>query len=98
MSEVLTALEAAGVPAGRIYAVADIAHDPHYQARGMLVPSALADGSEILLPGIVPRLSRTPGSHRQAAPTLGQHTQQVLDELAARATANLPPSRTEQPK
>jgi len=82
VAEVLAALDAAAVPAGRIYTVADIAHDPHYAARGMLQEVPMEDGSTLLTPGIVPKLSRTPGSHRRAAPALGQDTQAVLDELA----------------
>jgi formyl-CoA transferase len=84
VDEVLAALDAAAVPAGRIYTVADIAHDPHYHARGMLQDVTLADGATITLPGIVPKLSRTPGSHRRNAPALGEHTAQVLAELASR--------------
>ncbi len=82
VEQTLAVLDGAGVPAGRIYTVADIAHDPHYRARGMLQEVTLADGSTLTLPGIVPKLSRTPGSHRFAAPTLGQHTEQVLAEIA----------------
>jgi formyl-CoA transferase len=79
--EVLAALEAAGVPAGRIYTVADIAADPHYQARGMIEPHLMDDGSTLVLPGIVPKLSKTPGSHRRNAPRLGQDTDAVLTEM-----------------
>jgi formyl-CoA transferase len=78
VAEVLAALDAASVPAGRIYTVADIAGDPHYQARGMLQPLTLADGSEIAVPGIVPKLSRTPGGHRRNAPALGQDNDEIL--------------------
>jgi formyl-CoA transferase len=78
---VLAALDAAGVPAGRIYTAADIAHDPHYQARGMLQPVQMDDGSTLTVPGIVPKLSRTPGGHRRNAPSIGQDNAQVLAEL-----------------
>ncbi|WP_297720973.1 CaiB/BaiF CoA-transferase family protein [Limnohabitans sp. Rim8] len=81
VSEVLKALDAAAVPAGRIYTVADIAADPHYQARGMLAKVRMDDGSDLLVPGIVPKLSRTPGNHRRNAPTLGQDTDAVLREV-----------------
>jgi formyl-CoA transferase len=81
VSEVLKALDAAAVPAGRIYTVADIAADPHYLARGMLAKVHMDDGSDLLVPGIVPKLSRTPGNHRRNAPTLGQDTDAVLLEL-----------------
>jgi formyl-CoA transferase len=81
VSEVLAALDAAAVPAGRIYTVADIAADPHYQARGMLQTVRMSDGSELTVPGIVPKLSRTPGSHRRNAPSLGQDSDAVLREV-----------------
>jgi formyl-CoA transferase len=81
VAAVLTALDAAAVPAGRIYTVADIAADPHYQARGMLASVRMDDGSPLTVPGIVPKLSVTPGSHRRNAPTLGQDTEAVLQEL-----------------
>ena len=81
VDEVMTVLDSASVPAGRIYTVADIAADPHYQARGMLASVQMDDGSTLAVPGIVPKLSATPGSHRRNAPTLGQDTDAVLHEL-----------------
>jgi formyl-CoA transferase len=81
VEEVLGALEAASVPSGRIYTVADIAADPHYQARGMLQEIGMEDGSRLAVPGIVPKLSATPGSHRRNAPTLGQDSDSVLREI-----------------
>ncbi len=80
-AEVLAVLEGAGVPAGRIYTVADIAADPHYAARGMLQQVALEDGTQLTVPGFVPKLSLTPGSHRRNAPALGQDTEAVLREV-----------------
>jgi len=81
VTEVLAALDKAAVPAGRIYTVADIAADPHYQARGMLQSVRMDDGSALTVPGIVPKLSRTPGSHRRNAPHLGQDSDAVLREV-----------------
>lgn len=78
---VLAALHAARIPASKIYDAADIASDPHYQARDMLLPSYLPDGTPISLPGIVPKLGSTPGRIHSPAPTLGQHTDEVLSEL-----------------
>jgi len=75
---VIAALEGAGVPVGRIYTVADIAADPQYQARDMIVQTFDADGRALKVPGIVPKLAATPGRLRTPAPRLGQHTQQVL--------------------
>ena len=82
---VLAALDKAAVPAGRIYTVADIAADPHYKARGMLDSVQMDDGTTLAVPGIVPKLSLTPGSHRRNAPTLGQDTDAVLHELGLTA-------------
>jgi formyl-CoA transferase len=78
---VLDALDQASVPAGKIYTVADIAADPHYAARGMLQQLQMDDGSSLSVPGIVPKLSRTPGSHRRNAPQLGQDTDRILTEM-----------------
>ncbi|MEY2952315.1 MAG: Succinyl-CoA:(R)-benzylsuccinate CoA-transferase subunit BbsF [Pseudomonadota bacterium] len=75
---VLAQLDAASVPAGRIYTVADIAADPHYAARGMLQQVQMDDGSPLLVPGTVPKLSRTPGGHRRNAPRIGQDSEAVL--------------------
>jgi formyl-CoA transferase len=81
VDEVLASLDAAAVPAGRIYTVADIAKDPHYQARGMIDHVHMDDGTELAVPGITPKLSRTPGSHRRNAPAIGQDTDAVLREI-----------------
>jgi formyl-CoA transferase len=81
----LKVLDAAGVPAGKIYNIADIAADPHYQARGMLQTITLSDGSALSVPGLVPKLSRTPGAHRRNAPNLGQDSDAVLSELGINA-------------
>jgi formyl-CoA transferase len=78
VDDVLAALEAASVPAGRIYTVADIAADPHYAARDMLQHITMDDGSRLMVPGIIPKLSRTPGSHRRNAPGVGQDSEAVL--------------------
>jgi formyl-CoA transferase len=85
VDEVLAALDAASVPAGRIYTVADIAADPHYRARGMIDNVTLDDGSTLAVPGIVPKLSRTPGGHRRNAPSIGQDTDVVLHEIGLTA-------------
>jgi formyl-CoA transferase len=81
VNEVLAALDKAAVPAGRIYTIADIAADPHYAARGVLQELQMEDGSRLAVPGVVPKLSETPGEHRRNAPRLGQDTDDVLREL-----------------
>ncbi len=81
IGDVLAALQAADVPAGRIYSVADIVADPHYQARDMILDSMLPDGVRVKMPGIVPKLSDTPGAVRWQGPRLGEHTDAVLARL-----------------
>ena len=81
IDQVLSALQAAEVPAGRIYSVADIVSDPHYQARDMLLNAELPGGVSVKMPGIVPKLSETPGAVNWQGPTLGQHTDDILAGL-----------------
>jgi formyl-CoA transferase len=81
VAEVVATLQAVSVPAGRIYTVADIATDPHFLARGMIQTVTSAEGLTLTVPGIVPKLSATPGAIRSTAPTLGQHQAQVLGTL-----------------
>ena len=81
LDEVLATMTEAGVPAGKVYDAADIAQDPHYQAREMILDATLPDGSIVQVPGIVPKLSQTPGQITRQAPTLGQHTDEILTEL-----------------
>jgi len=78
--EVLSKMEQAEVPAGRIYSAADIAADPHYAARDMLLETVAGDGEPLRQPGVVPKLSATPGAIRRAAPGLGEHSDEVLRE------------------
>lgn len=77
----LAVMEKAEVPSGRIYDIADIVADPQYQARGMIEQAVLPDGSAMAVPGVVPRLSATPGGTRWLGPALGEHTETVLAEL-----------------
>jgi len=81
LDEVMKVLNAHRIPVGRIYDVADIAADPHYQARDMILDSTLPDGTPVKVPGIVPKLSATPGDIRSKAPELGQHTDEILSAL-----------------
>jgi formyl-CoA transferase len=74
---VLEVLDKADVPSGKIYSVADIVADMQYQARGMVERHKLGD-KEVLLPGIVPKMSATPGTTRWIGPKLGEHTDEVL--------------------
>jgi formyl-CoA transferase len=81
VDEVLVALQAAQVPVGRVYTAKDIAEDPHYRARGMIERITTADGLSLDVPGVVPKLSLTPGRIGRLAPALGQDTDAVLKGL-----------------
>jgi formyl-CoA transferase len=81
MEEVLKVLEEADVPSGKIYTAADIYNDPHFRARDMIQRHTLPDGQAIDLPGIVPKLSATPGTTKWLGPALGQHTEEVLGSI-----------------
>ncbi|HPT48963.1 MAG TPA: CaiB/BaiF CoA-transferase family protein [Accumulibacter sp.] len=80
-SEVLHVLAAAEVPASRVYSVADIFADPQYLARQMLETATLPDGKTFKIPGIVPKLSETPGGTDWLGPALGAHTSETLRRL-----------------
>jgi len=81
MEEVLAVLNRAEVPASKIYSIADIVNDVHYQARHMIEQFKLNDGQALKLPGIVPKLSETPGRTEWLGPELGEHTAEILSAL-----------------
>ena len=81
VSDVLDLLGQARVPAGKVYTARDIAEDPHYRARDMILSQTTRDGYALEVPGIVPKLLGTPGSVRSSAPGLGDDTDAVLQEL-----------------
>jgi formyl-CoA transferase len=81
IDDILAATEKAKVPAGRIYSAKDVAQDPHYAARGMIEQIVTRDGLPLKVPGVVPKLSETPGSIRRTAPGLGENTEAVLQRL-----------------
>ncbi|MET3517843.1 formyl-CoA transferase [Pseudacidovorax sp. 1753] len=84
--EVQQSLAAARVPAGKVYTARDIAEDPHYRARDMLLTQQTRDGDTLTVPGIVPKLSATPGRVRSSAPRLGDDTDAVLAEVGLSAS------------
>jgi len=84
-TQVLELLAEAQVPASPLYSVADMFRDPQFLARGMLETAHLPDGKEFKLPGIVPKLSATPGATEWLGPRLGEHTEAVLTRLGYRA-------------
>ena len=81
VTDALAQMGAASVPAGRIYDIADIAADPHYRARDMILKQGTRQGFDVEVPGIVPKLLSTPGAIRSPAPLLGEHTRGILEGL-----------------
>ncbi len=81
IDEALARLAAADVPVSKIYSVADMFRDPQYAARQMIERAQLPDGTSVAIPGIVPKLSATPGATRWLGPRLGEHTDDVLRSL-----------------
>lgn len=75
---VIRVLGKAGVPVGKIYSVADIAADSQYRSRDMILDIEDRDGNALKVPGIVPKLSATPGGVRHRAPALGEHNTEIL--------------------
>ncbi|MEF8690270.1 UNVERIFIED_CONTAM: CoA transferase [Comamonas sp. A-3] len=82
---VMDELGAARVPAGKVYTAKDIAEDPHYRAREMILTQRTRDGFELQVPGVVPKLSLTPGTVRSSAPHVGDDTDAVLAEIGLSA-------------
>ncbi|WP_303785190.1 CaiB/BaiF CoA-transferase family protein [Azovibrio restrictus] len=80
-AEVLAVLAAAEVPGSSVYSIADMVTDPQFLAREMIQSARLPDGKSFKVPGIVPKLSATPGGTDWLGPELGEHTDKVLGEL-----------------
>jgi formyl-CoA transferase len=76
--DVVRTLNQIQVPGGKIYSMADIARDAQFLARDMIRQVRLEDGTPLKVPGIVPKLSATPGDIDWIGPELGEHTDSVL--------------------
>jgi len=85
LKDVLAALDEAGVPAGPVYDAPSIAKDEHYIARGMIETHEVVVDKEpelIRFPGVVPKIPGHEGRVQWVGPELGEHTEEVLAELA----------------
>lgn len=78
----LDVLDAHKIPSGRIFTAPDMLADPHFEARKMVLRRRSRQGWDVPMNGIVPKFSDTPGDVRTTGPALGEHTRQVLAELA----------------
>lgn len=81
LEETLITLNKAEVPASRIYSAEDMFNDPQFLAREMIASARLPDGKTFKIPGIVPKLSETPGATEWLGPDLGEHNEMVLQGL-----------------
>ncbi|RON56847.1 CaiB/BaiF CoA transferase family protein [Pseudomonas frederiksbergensis] len=81
LDRVIEQLNQADVPASRIFSAEDMLSDPQYLAREMFLHAKLPDGKDFKMPGIVPKLSETPGTSEWVGPQLGEHNAQVLHDL-----------------
>ncbi|MNF43049.1 Bile acid-CoA hydrolase [compost metagenome] len=91
LDDLMATLNKAQVPASRIYSAEDMFNDPQFLAREMFLQAKLPDGKPFKMPGIVPKLSQTPGSTQWIGPELGAHTNTLLEALGydAQAVARL---------
>lgn len=81
MDYIIEKMDEAGVPAGGIYDIEDIANDIHYQARDMILKVIDKKMGELYMPGIVPKMSETPGKVNWTGPELGEHNEEVYKNL-----------------
>ncbi len=92
LAEVMDVMVAAEVPAGPIYSAAEMAEDPHFQARDMLLDMPVdveGEPEKVLFPGVVPKLGQQPGRVRWLGPELGEHTADVLADLLELSNAEI---------
>lgn len=89
LEQAQAALDAHGVPASPVYTTSDIVADPHYHARCQLVTVETHEFGPVLQPGVVPRLTATPGEVPGPAPLLGEHNREVYCGLLGLAPADL---------
>lgn len=88
-ADALEGLRQAEVPSGPINTIADIAADPHVQAREMMPEFPLPSGDMLKVPAVVPKLSRTPAGSRWLGPELGQHNAEIYGERLGYGAAKL---------
>ena len=80
--DLLHALAEGAVPAGRIFRAKDMLADPHFAAREAIVRIAHPEFGEVPMQNVAPRLTASPGRVRRTGPDLGEHTDEVLREVA----------------
>jgi crotonobetainyl-CoA:carnitine CoA-transferase CaiB-like acyl-CoA transferase len=81
LDENMAVFQAAEVTANPVYEIDQLIADEHIQARGVIVEAPDDEAGSVLMHNVIPRLSDTPGKLRRPAPTLGQHTREVLGAI-----------------
>jgi len=81
LDDAMAVFQAAEVTANPVYEIDQLIADEHIQARGVIVEAPDDEAGSVLMHNVIPRLSDTPGKLRRPAPTLGQHTREVLDAI-----------------
>lgn len=81
----LAAFDEAGIPASQVFSMSEILAHPHLAARGLIAEPAKSSGLTAKAVMTPISFSQTPVSFASAAPGLGEHTDDILDGLAARA-------------
>ena len=89
LEELLALMQAHGVPASRVYRAPDMLEDPQFQAREAIVELPHPVFGELKMQNAFPKLSGTPGRVRWPGPALGEHTREVLKNLAGCSEAAL---------
>jgi crotonobetainyl-CoA:carnitine CoA-transferase CaiB-like acyl-CoA transferase len=85
LADNMAIFEKAEVTANPVYEIDQLLDDPHVQERGVIVEAPDEEAGSVLMHNVIPRLSETPGRLRFAAPSLGQHTREILTEIGCDA-------------
>jgi len=88
-AEIMRRCLAAQVPSGKVNSIEDIFEDEHFQARGTLARVDVPGVGEVVVPGVLPHLSKTPGRISGLGPPLGNATVEVMRELLGLAEAEI---------
>ncbi|MCH7570744.1 MAG: CoA transferase [Deltaproteobacteria bacterium] len=78
--EIFNVLEAATVPCGPIYSIADMVRDPHFNARGLFEEIEISQDEKLKIPRVLPLLSETPGRTEWLGPPLGAHNEEIFSQ------------------
>jgi crotonobetainyl-CoA:carnitine CoA-transferase CaiB-like acyl-CoA transferase len=89
LKEILQILDEARVPAGAIYSVTEIMHDEQYRAREMILETEVEGIGPVKMPGLVPKLSATPGTVEWYGGSLGAHNEDIYRGLLGLSTEEL---------